>query len=54
VKLRRDVSDDYRKQVRQMIRDPKQVLDQIQEDFDARRGAERQLVTAARRVPTRR
>jgi RNA polymerase primary sigma factor len=35
-KLRRDVSDDYRKQVRQMIRDQKQVLDQIQEDFDAR------------------
>ncbi len=35
-KLKRDVSDDYRKQVRQMIRDQKQVLDQIQEDFDAR------------------
>jgi RNA polymerase primary sigma factor len=35
-KLRRDVSDDYRKQVRQMIRDQKQVLDQVQEDFDAR------------------
>jgi RNA polymerase primary sigma factor len=35
-KLRRDVSDDYRKQVRQMIRDQKQILDQIQEDFDAR------------------
>ncbi len=35
-KLRRDVSDDYRKQVRQMIRDQKLVLDQIQEDFDAR------------------
>jgi RNA polymerase primary sigma factor len=35
-KLRRDVSDDYRKQVRQMIRDQKEVLDQIQEDFDAR------------------
>jgi RNA polymerase primary sigma factor len=35
-KLRRDVSDDYRRQVRQMIRDQKQVLDQIQEDFDAR------------------
>jgi len=35
-KLRRDVSDDYRKQVRQMIRDQKQVLDQIQEEFDAR------------------
>ena len=30
-KLRRDVSDDYRKQVRQMIRDQKQLLDQIQE-----------------------
>jgi RNA polymerase primary sigma factor len=36
LKLRRDVSDDYRKQVRQMIRDQKQILDQIQEDFDAR------------------
>ena len=35
-KLRRDVSDDYRKQVRQMVRDQKQVLDQIQEEFDAR------------------
>jgi RNA polymerase primary sigma factor len=35
-KLRRDVSDDYRKQVRQMIRDQKLVLDQIREDFDAR------------------
>jgi RNA polymerase primary sigma factor len=35
-KLKRDVSDDYRKQVRQMIRDQKQVLDQIQEAFDAR------------------
>jgi RNA polymerase primary sigma factor len=35
-KLRRDVSDDYRKQVRQMIRDQKQILDHIQEDFDAR------------------
>ena len=35
-KLKRDVSDDYRKQVRQMIRDQKQILDQIQEDFDAR------------------
>jgi hypothetical protein len=31
-----DVSGDYRKQVRQMIRDQKQVLDQIHEDFDAR------------------
>src|SRR5262245_33998361 len=36
-KLRRDVSDDYRKQVRQMVRDQKQVLDQIQEEFDSRR-----------------
>jgi len=35
-KLKRDVSDDYRKQVRQMIRDQKLVLDQIQEAFDAR------------------
>jgi RNA polymerase primary sigma factor len=35
-KLRRDVSDDYRKQVRQMVRDQKQLLDQIQEEFDAR------------------
>jgi RNA polymerase primary sigma factor len=35
-KLKRDVSDDYRKQVRQMIRDQKQVLDQIQDAFDAR------------------
>jgi RNA polymerase primary sigma factor len=35
-KLKRDVSDDYRKQVRQMIRDQKQVLDQIEEAFDAR------------------
>ncbi|HYN02543.1 MAG TPA: RNA polymerase sigma factor RpoD [Vicinamibacteria bacterium] len=35
-KLKRDVSDDYRKQVRQMVRDQKQVLDQIEEAFDAR------------------
>ena len=35
-KLRRDVSDDYRKQVRQMVRDQKTILDQIQEEFDAR------------------
>jgi RNA polymerase primary sigma factor len=35
-KLKRDVSDDYRKQVRQMVRDQKTVLDQIQEEFDAR------------------
>jgi RNA polymerase primary sigma factor len=35
-KLRRDVSDDYRKQVRQMVRDQKTLLDQIQEEFDAR------------------
>ena len=35
-KLKRDVSDDYRKQVRQMVRDQKQVLDQIQDAFDAR------------------
>ena len=35
-KLKRDVSDDYRKQVRQMVRDQKQLLDQIQEEFDAR------------------
>jgi RNA polymerase primary sigma factor len=35
-KLRRDVSDDYKKQVRQMVRDQKLVLEQIQEDFDAR------------------
>ncbi len=35
-KLKRDVSDDYRKQVRQMVRDQKAVLDQIQEEFDAR------------------
>jgi RNA polymerase primary sigma factor len=36
LKLRRDVSDDYKKQVRQMIREQKVLLDQIQEDFDAR------------------
>jgi RNA polymerase primary sigma factor len=35
-KLRRDVSEDYRKQVRQMVRDQKTLLDQIQEEFDAR------------------
>ena len=35
-KLKRDVSDDYRKQVRQMVRDQKLLLDQIQEEFDAR------------------
>jgi len=35
-KLKRDVSDDYRKQVRQMVRDQKALLDQIQEEFDAR------------------
>jgi RNA polymerase primary sigma factor len=35
-KLRRDVSDEYKRQVRQMIRETKQVLDQIQFDFDAR------------------
>ena len=35
-KLKRDVSDDYRKQVRQMVRDQKTLLDQIQEEFDAR------------------
>ena len=35
-KLKRDVSDDYRKQVRQMVRDQKTLLDQIQDEFDAR------------------
>jgi RNA polymerase primary sigma factor len=35
-KLRRDVSDDYKKQVRQMVRDQRAVLDQIAEEFDAR------------------
>ena len=35
-KLKRDVSDDYRKQVRQMVRDQKTLLDQIEEEFDAR------------------
>jgi RNA polymerase primary sigma factor len=35
-KLRRDVSDDYKKQVRQMIRDQRAMLDQIAEEFDAR------------------
>jgi RNA polymerase primary sigma factor len=35
-KLRRDVSDEYKRQVRQMIRDTKQVLEQIRFDFDAR------------------
>jgi RNA polymerase primary sigma factor len=35
-KLRRDVSDEYKKQLRQMIREQKTLLDQIQEDFDAR------------------
>jgi RNA polymerase primary sigma factor len=35
-KLKRDVSDDYKKQVRHMIREQKVVLDQIQEEFDAR------------------
>jgi BMFP domain-containing protein YqiC len=36
-KLRRDVSDDYEKLVRQMIRDQRAMLDQIGEEFDARR-----------------
>jgi RNA polymerase primary sigma factor len=35
-KLKRDVSDEYKKQVRQMIREQKGLLDQIQEEFDAR------------------
>jgi RNA polymerase primary sigma factor len=35
-KLRRDVSDDYKKQVRQMVRDQRAILDQIAEEFDAR------------------
>jgi RNA polymerase primary sigma factor len=35
-KLRRDLSDDYKKQVRHMIREQKTVLDHIQEEFDAR------------------
>jgi len=35
-KLRRDVSDDYKKQIRQMIREQKVVLDQVQEEYDAR------------------
>src|SRR5512140_2364055 len=35
-KLKRDVSDDYKKQVRQMIRDQRATLDQIAEEFDAR------------------
>ena len=35
-KLKRDVSDDYKKQVRQMVRDQRAILDQIAEEFDAR------------------
>jgi RNA polymerase primary sigma factor len=35
-KLKRDVSDDYKKQVRHMIREQKVLLDRIQEEFDAR------------------
>jgi RNA polymerase primary sigma factor len=35
-KLRRDVSDEYKRQLRQMVRDTKQILEQIQFDFDAR------------------
>jgi RNA polymerase primary sigma factor len=35
-KLKRDVSDEYKKQVRQMIREQKLLLDQIEQDFDAR------------------
>jgi RNA polymerase primary sigma factor len=35
-KLKRDVSDDYKKQVRQMVRDQRAILDQITEEFDAR------------------
>jgi len=35
-KLKRDVSDDYKKQVRQMIREQKVLLEQLQEEFDAR------------------
>jgi RNA polymerase primary sigma factor len=35
-KLKRDVSDEYKKQIRHMIREQKGVLDQIQEEFDAR------------------
>ena len=35
-KLRRDVSDEYKKQVRQMVRDQRAILDQIAEEFDAR------------------
>ena len=35
-KLRRDVSDEYKRQVRQMVRDQRAVLEQISEEFDAR------------------
>jgi RNA polymerase primary sigma factor len=35
-KLKRDVSDDYKKQVRHMIREQKVLLDRMQEEFDAR------------------
>jgi RNA polymerase primary sigma factor len=35
-KLKRDVSDDYKKQVRHMIREQKSVLDLIRQEFDAR------------------
>jgi RNA polymerase primary sigma factor len=35
-KLKRDVSDEYKKQVRHMIREQKLLLDQIEQDFDAR------------------
>ncbi len=35
-KLKRDVSDEYKKQIRQMIREQKQVLAAVQEECDAR------------------
>jgi RNA polymerase primary sigma factor len=35
-KLKRDVTDDYRKQVRRQIQEQKDVLRQIEEEFDAR------------------
>jgi RNA polymerase primary sigma factor len=35
-KLRRDLSDEYRKQLRQQIREQKQTLERIREEFDAR------------------
>jgi RNA polymerase primary sigma factor len=35
-KLKRDVSDEYKKQIRQMIREQKRVLEAVREEYDAR------------------